>query len=425
MTSVVDTSVKLFLDTMANAPVLTKQPGSLVALLDACLVLGFDAKTATSLTVADGVATLQHPGTHAAVPDSVILVSGVTGALTALNGEQKIVSKATGSLTFATAAPNGTAAGTVVFKMAPAGWEIVYTAPDVRVYRSLDPTSSKMLLKVDDTGSNNQPGHCRIRAYETMSDINTGTGMFPLDSEFAGTDNPMDGRGGYWAKGYAPTAGTLPIPWSVFADSRLFYYAPTPYAAESTSYSNRVQGNLYGFGDMKSRRLSGDPYAVALAGGRMMSDAQSYHEQGVFNHSQSDYSRIWIARDYTGLGQSQVVRSMAYGYSGTGFSGATLDPFGSFPSKYDGSLLYCGRYLRKQSILDNTDYAPRCDVPGVYHILQGTVYPQLGRGTRVPGSGPVLGRTLYAQMGASSTTDPTSSPTSVSVFLMDVTGPWR
>jgi len=425
MTSVVDTSVKIFTDQMANAPVLTKTAGSLTALLDACLVTGFDTKAATSLTVVDGVATLAHAGTHAAIPDAVILVSGVTGALTALNGEQKVTAKGAGTVSFATAAANGTAAGTISFKMAPAGWEIVYTATDVRVYRSLDPASSKMLIRIDDTGSNSQPGHARFRMFETMTSIDAGTNPIPSEAELNGIGNPMDNRGGYWAKGYSPDAGTRPIPWSVFADSRLFYYAPSPYAAESDSYQNRVQGNLYGFGDMKVKRLSGDPWAVAVAGGRMMSDAQSYHEQGTFNDSRADYSSIWIARDFSGLGGSVRMRSWAYGYKSDGISGSSIDPFGPFPSRVDGSLMYSPRYLGKRTPVDPTDYAPRCDVPGVYHILQGNCYPALGRGTRVPGTGATAGRTLYCQPCGSTTTDPISSPSAVGVSLIDVTGPWR
>ncbi|EPD32955.1 hypothetical protein HMPREF9701_06413, partial [Delftia acidovorans CCUG 274B] len=56
MASPVDTSVKHFLSSMTGAPVLSGTVGSMIALLDALLVTGFDTKTLTSLTVVGGVA---------------------------------------------------------------------------------------------------------------------------------------------------------------------------------------------------------------------------------------------------------------------------------------------------------------------------------------------------------------------------------
>ena len=58
MASPVDTSVKFFNENLPDAPVLNGVAGSLIGLLTACMVTGFGLRTAVSLVVSGGVATL-------------------------------------------------------------------------------------------------------------------------------------------------------------------------------------------------------------------------------------------------------------------------------------------------------------------------------------------------------------------------------
>ena len=125
MASPVDTAGKLFNENLPDAPVLNGVAGSLIDLLTACLVTGFGLRTAVSLVVSGGVATLTlaNEAKNANRLHTVVLVEGVTGALTALNGEQKITFASPTELKFATAAADGTATGAITVKTAPAGWE--------------------------------------------------------------------------------------------------------------------------------------------------------------------------------------------------------------------------------------------------------------------------------------------------------------
>ena len=125
MTSPVDTSVKLFRSTMPGAPALRGQVGSLISLLDACLVNGWGSQTASSVIITGGVATATFPADHAAAVESVVLVAGATPA--GLNGEQKVPAVAPNVIRWATAEADGTATGTITVKMAAAGWTKVYT----------------------------------------------------------------------------------------------------------------------------------------------------------------------------------------------------------------------------------------------------------------------------------------------------------
>ena len=228
MASVVDTSVKNFNSTMSGAPALSGTVGTLVALLDALLVNGFDVKTATGLTVSGGVASMAFTGSHSAQLDTVISIAGITGTYASLNGEQKVTAVAAGVVRFATTLPDGAASGTITFKMAPAGFEKPFAKPNVGVYRSLDPASTRMLLRVDDTGAQ----VARVVGYEAMSDVDTGVGVFPTAAQIAG--------GGYWSK--STQASAAAVGWNLVADGRTFYLSIRAGMAESVNYQIQTVG---------------------------------------------------------------------------------------------------------------------------------------------------------------------------------------
>ena len=68
--------VKWMHNAFAGAPVLTNNWGSLTALLDACLVTGFNLKTVTALSRTGDVATATIGTGHGFVVDQVVLVEG-------------------------------------------------------------------------------------------------------------------------------------------------------------------------------------------------------------------------------------------------------------------------------------------------------------------------------------------------------------
>ena len=50
--------IKYFESTDAGAPTLNNAVGSMIAVLDACLITGYNSKSVASITVASGVATV-------------------------------------------------------------------------------------------------------------------------------------------------------------------------------------------------------------------------------------------------------------------------------------------------------------------------------------------------------------------------------
>ena len=227
-----------------GAPVLSGTAGALRTLLKACLVDGVGAGAVATLTVSGGIATATYAGAH---PFKVGYVAQFAGATPAgLNGDKVILSVTGTSVTFAApGVPDGAATGTITSKAAPAGWQELFAGALVNVI-ALKPSvveATGCVLRVDDTGTNN----ARVRAYEAMSDISTGVGMTPLESQAAG--------GLWWPK--SATANATARAWILVADARGFYLAVAP--AGGDRYT------LLFAGDIASLK-SGDAYGYLLTG---------------------------------------------------------------------------------------------------------------------------------------------------------------
>lgn len=395
MASPVDTSVKFFSSTMVNAPVLNGTAGALIALLDACLKDGFDTKSATSLVVVGGVATLVYSGTHSAEVDSVVTVSG--SSISTLNGEQKITAKSANSVSFATAAVDGSASGSISFKMAPSTWTKPFSGTNLAVYKSADPLATTAYLRVDDSGTT----FARVLGYETMSDVSTGTGPFPTTAQMSG--------GGYWSK--STLANSTGNPWFLITDGRCFYLHVQP-AAGATPGLN--QGFTRFFGDPIALRPSGDAFSAVLS----YSNTATILSEWDGAPDGPPVLQIASPRSYTGVGSSVLQASLPY--VGTGVTSG-IDPYlGAYPSPVDGAIRLAKRFLT----FATTGGAPRSDFPGMYHVPHSGVSESIKFGDTIVGTGQVADRRLRAVRPAATTiTTPTVSNSGTTFF--DVTGPWR
>ena len=204
-----------FDSSQVGAPVLSGSAGALRAVLKACLVDGFGAGPVATLTVSGGIATATYAGAHPFKVGYVALFAGATPA--GLNGNKVILSAPGTSVSFAApGVPDGAATGTITSKAAPAGWQELFAGALANVI-ALKPSvveATGCVLRVDDTGTIN----ARVRAYEAMSDISTGVGMTPLESQAAG--------GLWWPK--SATANATARAWILVADARGFYLAVAP-----------------------------------------------------------------------------------------------------------------------------------------------------------------------------------------------------
>lgn len=393
MTSVVDTSTKFFGSYMgAAAPVASGVAGSLIAVIDAFAVNGFDLKTATSLTVAGGIATLKFSGSHSAKVDCVILVDG--SSIAALNGEQKVTTVAAGSVTFATAAPDGTASGAITFKMAPLGWLKPFSGTNVAVYKPSAPQASGFCLRVDDTLAN----YAQVRGYEQMSDVNTGLKMFPPTS-LATSQN--------WGKSDA--ASSAARSWWAFGDARGFYLCIAP------GGSVPLNCQCFYFGDLNAYQ-SGDAFACVL---NAYSSTNPHNSGSAISGCVGITSRGsvagGVARASTGVGSGQLNYTVgAAGYGTDIYSGSTGYGLGTYPNQA-GNLLMTHKLMSFQTV----NSAWRGTYPGLLHTQQSGAGAAFAPGDILDGVGALAGRRLFAiRVGPPGTA-------SNGVIFFDITGGWR
>ena len=388
MASIVDTSVKHAYSSMVGAPAISGTAGSLIAALDAFLVSGWGAKSVDSAVISNGVCRLTFAsGKSAAEFHSVILVAGASPA--GLNGEQKVTAVANGWVEFKTALPDGAVTGSISFKMAPLGWEKVFSKTNVAVYRPTDPASSRLYYRFDDSNAL----YARVRMFESMTDVDTGLAGAPLT--VAG--------GYYWHKRASGTAVTY---WVLAGDSRGFYALLFPYSSSGATNAN-VAGSSYYAGDLNSYR-SGDAWCGVLTG----MDSTSLSNVGcVFCTATSP--GLSLKRMSHGVGGA--VQALRRFLGSSAISGAD-GYLGGFPSSVDNSLR-----LSPIMLTDSVaSTSPRGEMPGAYHCPQSGALNALGWDVLLTkGQGVFNGKQLLsAHVGVP------GSATQGLAFI-DVTVPWR
>lgn len=354
MASPVDTSVKHFYSAMTGAPTLNGTAGSLIALLDAALVTGFGIKAVDSTTVSNGVCRLNFSsGISVAEDHCVIQLVGITGGGATLNGLQRVTAATASYVEFHCDLPDGSLTGTITFKMAPLGWEKVFSKTNVAVYRSTEVSGTRAYYRVDDTNAL----YARVQMYESMSDADTGVAAAPA--------SPAGGF--YWHKRSAVAA--TGVYWVLRGDSRGFYISVAPNAASSAAASNGYGLYTYYAGDINSYR-SGDAWCAALTGSE--STTWSVTDGCVSNNAST--AGVVIARQSLGIGVSYKSRKAALS-GGAAYSGGDAY-FGTFPSRPDNGLRLSPVLLSDSA--NSFASGPRGEFPGVFHCPQTDVIGVFG-----------------------------------------------
>lgn len=387
------TTVKHFHSAMSGAPTLNGVAGSLIAVLDACLVDGFGLKSADSVVVSGGIATATFSTGHSFEPDVIALVTGATPA--GLNGEKRVLTTTTNAITFdATSIADGTATGTITIKLAPAGWEKPFSGTNLAAYRSTDPTGTRMFLRVADGTTT-----ARVVGYESMSDVNTGERAFPLNEQVGG--------GGYIPK--ASPANATARAWTVIADSRGWWLH-----IHTSTYLPGLSGSVWGFGDYDSLK-SGDPFACALQCSLTdTSGSSSVGVEAAEYNGHGSQAGPFTPRSFTGLGGSVQLGHGQESYATvTGVSGGgsgTLVPI--YPNGPNNGLFLSRKLLTERGL------ALRGVSRGLLIAAQNC-HAAFNRLDKVPGQGQYAGRTLMAvKCGGPAGTS------SAGVVFFDITGPW-
>lgn len=382
---------------MPDAPGLSGTAGAMVAVLDACLVNGWGLRTAQSANVASGVCTLTFATGHAFEPLIVALVAGA--GVAAINGAQRVTSTTTNTISFAApGVPDGPVSGTITAKIAPAGWIKPYAGTNKGAYKSPAPNASGCVARIDDTLAR----YARLRAYKSMTDIDTGDGPTPMDVQLAG--------GLYIPK--SNVADTAARRWVVVASEKFVHLA----IATSSTYPNDYAS--IAFGDFPSLK-AGDAFNFLVVGDPW--DTSASGSPGAANalHVGGGAAGAYIVCSYAQIGGAIPAYLYKPGfanlsaYSGQQGSGITW-PAG--PSPINGSIEICPTLILEGSL---TSGSRRGELPGLYGIPHALGAAFDSKDILTPAIG-LAGHTLVTLRFHGYTTAAQSSR-----FAVDVTGPWE
>ena len=396
-----NTSVKFFSSAMLNAPKLAGGKGSMIAVLDACLVDGWNLTTVDSMTVSNNVVTANISAGHGFVKWQVIQVAGATPS--GLNGEHRVTEVTTTTVKFeVTGVANGTATGAITLKVAPLGWLKAFSGTNKAAYKvdaTKYPQSTGCLARFDDNVSNY---NTRLAGFESMTTVDAGTGQFPTDGQMSS---------GLWLLRTENASTTTYRPWFLVGDGRIFYIGVNHYT-DSPTYCGP---SWAAFGEYKSVTAN-DPFNFVVAGNYPADQTPSQDQSYTFcNASRQDYQ--FIARSYDGLSGSArfTSRSWPATYGGSGEASAPL----AYPNGPNNGL-----YLSPLDILEvppSGGYHLRGTYPGVLmipHRVTKRIVPDRQTAvfeTTITGfEGKVIGFFPTAYSGDS-----------WGVVAFDLTGPWE
>ena len=367
--------------------------GAGIAVLDGCLVNGYNTLTLTGITRTGQVATATFTG-HGYAADglSKIQISGADQA--EYNGIFQISNVTANTFDFTvTGTPATPATGTLVSKVAPLGWGKPFSGTNLAAYRSEEVTGTRMFLRVDD----NNPGadtnkSMRFLGYETMSDVNTGTGPFPTVIQSA--NNIIV------PKTDTTGSGTT-REWFLIGDGFEFFLFTRPW--ESSSYLSSY--HHCHFGDIASEMAS-DPFGCLLYSCNNAAPNGTAQVSETVLASLTTQTGHYMARLYTQTGGAAVCGKVG----NTSMGGTVLGLAGfSYPAPWNNGLYVAPIYIYDGSL--------RGQLKGLWQPLHNR--PLRVTGSVVAANVSPIGRRLFA------ITIPNAQSSSAGEAHIDIDGPWR
>lgn len=388
-------AVKRYTSNMTNAPNLTGIAGSLVGLLDACLINGFNSKTVT-LAQTNGTATATC-SSHGFAVNDVVELSGANE--TGWNDEFRVLTADTNTFTFAIAAATPSpATGTITAKIAPLGWTKPFSGTNKAVYLPQFIYCQNYLRILDDSTVPSSNGRwAKARGYETMTDVDTGTNLFPTTVQSTNGLSIMKSN---------QSNSTTRIWWLV-GDGGIFYLGVAWHDYYQNDASTGLLMGGYCFGDINSTS-DVDLYATMICGEETetFNGVGSYNKfivLGTYNNAQSGK---YLPRSYTQTGTSVAAGMMGdHGVS---------DYFGNggfaYPHPTDNALLFSTVSVVESNILRSRA------LPGLYQPLHTKPFDCFALITDIPD---LPGKTLQAFNLCTPTAGNRAQ------CFIDITGPWR
>lgn len=408
-------AIKVYTALQKGAPVLCGVPGSLIDVLDAVLVNGYGESNVMSINRSGVIATVDTDSPHGFSTGDVALISGASEP--EYNGE--FVVTVTGSTSFTydvTGSPSTPATGTITAKRAPAGFSKVFADTNKAVYRSNDLSSRRHYFRiVDDSTTPGGAREARLWGYETMLDIDTGTGMYPTvgqhpDGFFCQKSNFLDSYGRHWV---------------LITDGKTVYHFV--YNNSDTGHPELInypyaEMSAYGFGDALAYN-PGDAYLSWVTGNPNTNEFYPPWRCGLFNAARwiiadsptSTNATVIAARDYTGVPGARHMQLFGTGMINT-LGASDVMPY---PHPIDN-----GFYMVPVLLTQGWPSVIRGRMPGLYEPLHGRCFPNTQIIENVIGFPGRKFMMLWGRNGAFSKGSMPVVGGSDGALVVDITGPW-
>lgn len=405
-------TVKFFTSKNNSAPQLLNVQGSMLALLDACLVSGIQVGTVASLTASGTTATATFGMVHNLMKHQVIRISGANQA--EFNGDFKIKQIVnTNTITFElnTSATVANATGTINCLLTPLGFEKPFSSTTAlgggrAAFRSKDESlPNRPFLRVVDerisSYSNNYAKYAKVGIVENMTDIDTMTGVQAPYIASAPTRNWNPTGSGLnikngWAKWYYCALGEYYIDSTNLADYSIIASDWLVVGTDSGFYvMNSVSNDLnspedekklaycYGFGAFEPI-ADDDLFTHYLLATNLWETAQSsaYRASNTTNSvslgsEDSIFSTpgrsIFLQRGYKKSAYAQATGRKVTIESSPVVSGNTSG-YSVSADKIGGVILQSSLLME---ILDTSQFLPRGFLPMIKTIPHKTLYADL------------------------------------------------
>lgn len=405
-------TVKFFTSKNNNAPQLLNVNGSMLALLDACLVSGIQVGAVASLTASGTTATATFGMVHNLMKHQVIRISGVNQA--EFNGDFKIkqiVDANTITFKLNTSATVTSATGTINCMLAPLGFEKPFSSTTAlgggrAAFRSKDESlPNRPFLRVVDerisSYSNNYAKYAKVGIVENMTGIDTMTGVQAPYIASAPTRNWNPTGSGLnikngWAKWYYCSVGEYSVDstdladfsitagnWLVVGTDTGFYIMNSVNNDMGILESEKKLAYCYGFGAFEPI-ADDDLFIHYLLATNIWEAAQnigyraSYNTNGIsvgsedYNFSSPSRS-VFLQRGYKKSAYAQATgRKVAFESSLIVSGGAS---YYSVSSDIMGGVILQSPLIME--ILNSSQFLPRGFLPLIKTIPHKTLYTDL------------------------------------------------
>ncbi|HYQ23943.1 hypothetical protein [Stenotrophomonas sp.] len=286
-----------------------------------------------------------------------------------------------------------------------AGWVRTFSATNKRVYRNNHVDGSGGYLRVEEPSAT--PGYGFARAYETMSDIDSGTGPAPTATQKA--------NGILLLKSSENNGNSRP--WEIIATDQAMYFFVNYYSLGASNEYATIPAFPFFAGDLESF-VPGDKSHFMVAGNSMTTPAQAVADGLMYTttglSSAVSAASCYALRAYTQLPGS-IPLSLANPSHGAN-GNAIGSTGGSFPDPVSGGALFERPLMREGA------YLARGYLPGAYTPLH--VRP-FASGEMLSDIDAFPGRTFYVKFfNVLNNNSPSSVTQYAGQVLIDMTAKW-